>query len=228
MANELTKSTTGGAVATSKPVVIPARVASGIKDLLLAFPAGAATAPDDRVRQLQLYAEATALFEPLVAAHALKALRLANPRNPFPPTPQDVADRCVETRRSWVAEAWDGRMPDGVDSALIDALLRTQIASMDANDLHRLSPSKFARIEHLIDGELLASIEAIRQREASIAAQRSYLASLPENLRVARGIEFQSMIKRGEDLTEDELLARARMRLAEGGPRRPKPDNWLN
>lgn len=80
---------------------LPANVQSGITDLLIGFTAGAAQAPQDRVRALQIYAEAVEGFEIAVVDYALKRLRFHNPRNPFPPTPQDVFELCKNTRATW-------------------------------------------------------------------------------------------------------------------------------
>ena len=79
----------------------PSPVERGIVDLLIAFHAGAQRSDDDRVRGLQLYAEACADVPASVASFALRRLRFKNPRNPFPPTPQDVFEACDTVFSRW-------------------------------------------------------------------------------------------------------------------------------
>ena len=80
---------------------LPARVKNGIRDLLIAFPAGSPQHSEDRTRSLQMYAEAIDGFEACVARYAITRLRLHNPRNPFPPTAQDLYELCQKTRGTW-------------------------------------------------------------------------------------------------------------------------------
>lgn len=64
-----------------------------LRQLLLAFPTGRTPGPDDMKILLPVYVEAVEDFEIEPVRQTLKGLRLANPRNPFPPTPQDVYER---------------------------------------------------------------------------------------------------------------------------------------
>ena len=90
---------------TAAPAIVsaaspPKIVAEGILNLL-AVPAGPAQSPDDRKRLLRLYGEAVDGFPVAVADYALQHLRFHNPRNPFPPTPQDVFEQCESTFKTW-------------------------------------------------------------------------------------------------------------------------------
>lgn len=79
---------------TTQAALSPA-IKRGIGDLLIAFPAGSpAVQSEDRLRLLQIYAEACREFDEGVAEEALKHLKFHNPRNPFAPTPQDVREAC--------------------------------------------------------------------------------------------------------------------------------------
>lgn len=81
----------------SSSTVVSRTIRTGIQDLLIAFPAASGgQAPQDRVRSLQIYASACADFEPFVAERALQKLLFHNPRNPFPPTAQDLFESCKE------------------------------------------------------------------------------------------------------------------------------------
>ncbi len=82
---------------------VPKPVVAGIRDVMLAFPAGAVTTAEDKKRLAQIYAEATDGFSEAVAGFAVTWLRLHNPRNPFPPTPQDLRELCREAHATWGA-----------------------------------------------------------------------------------------------------------------------------
>jgi hypothetical protein len=87
--------------APDNPIVaLPASIASGMKDLMIAF-----AAPNrddaDTLRLLQIYAKAISQFDVAVAESALSHLQFHNPRNPFRPTPQDVFEACEATRDRW-------------------------------------------------------------------------------------------------------------------------------
>lgn len=71
-------------------------IASCIADLEIAFPAGATCSIDDRLRYFALALEACSKVEPFAAVVALRSLAFDNPRNPFPPTVQDVLSRCKD------------------------------------------------------------------------------------------------------------------------------------
>lgn len=97
----------GGTVAkrtngSSTGISAPAKIVSGIRDLMIAYPAGGSDASaDDKKRLLQLYAKATEGFHEAVAAFALDWLMFHNPRNPFRPTPQDVREMCQQVKSTW-------------------------------------------------------------------------------------------------------------------------------
>jgi hypothetical protein len=78
-------------------------IADALGDLLLAFTAGAGLTPQNRVRLFQLHLKAVEGHHPAVALAALDWLILNNPRNPFPPTPQDVAETCRRVKGTWFA-----------------------------------------------------------------------------------------------------------------------------
>jgi hypothetical protein len=88
-------------VAVITKAAVPAVVQIGINDLFLAFPAGVQQAPQDRIRAFQLYIEAVEGFERVVVEEALYELRFNNPRNPFPPSAQDVHERCAKVNAKW-------------------------------------------------------------------------------------------------------------------------------
>lgn len=80
---------------------VPKPLIQRVVALRLAFQAGAAPAQDDRTTVLQLYCEGMAGFPIAVADYALRHLLLHNPRNPFPPTPQDLFELCKKVRNQW-------------------------------------------------------------------------------------------------------------------------------
>jgi hypothetical protein len=95
---------TGTAIAIiDSRVSLPKPIVTGVKDVLIAFPAGVVGAAEDKVRLLQIYAEAVDGSHEAVAAFALRHLKFHNPRNPFPPTPQDVRELCEKVMRTSVA-----------------------------------------------------------------------------------------------------------------------------
>lgn len=91
----------GGAVVEPAKPLTPA-VQRGITDLTIAFQAGVQRSDSDRVRGLQLYAEAVSGFHPAIIEATLRWLLLNNPRNPFPPTTQDVHEACQATQSNWL------------------------------------------------------------------------------------------------------------------------------
>jgi hypothetical protein len=86
---------------------LPHNVMRGIVDLLLSFPAGRPLSTDEHARVLQLYGEALFDTETVIAEYALQRLRRFNPRNPFPPTPQDLFQECNRIRRLWRSRVID-------------------------------------------------------------------------------------------------------------------------
>jgi hypothetical protein len=104
MANDLvtTKKQNANAVAIVTKANVPAKVQAGIRDLTIAFPAGLQGMPDeDRIRSMQIYAEAVDGFELVIVEEALRELKFKNPRNPFPPTAQDVHELCNKKLGEW-------------------------------------------------------------------------------------------------------------------------------
>lgn len=108
-------------LATTQPLS-PA-IKRGIGDLLIAFPSGSpAHQSEDRVRLLQIYAEACSEFDGAVAEEALQSLKFDNPRNPFAPTPQDVREACQKIVRKALQAEYEAIMlreysPQGKDEA---------------------------------------------------------------------------------------------------------------
>lgn len=92
----------GGAVVDPAKPLTP--VQRGITDLTIAFQAGVQRSDSDRVRGLQLYAEAVSGFHPAIIEATLRWLLLNNPRNPFAPTTQDVHEACQATQSNWLGE----------------------------------------------------------------------------------------------------------------------------
>jgi hypothetical protein len=80
-------------------------IQSSLKKLLVAFPAGAPQQLDDRVIQARVYTEACEGFEECVVAYVLRRMPFHNPRNPFPPTAQDVHERCRDISAAWKRRA---------------------------------------------------------------------------------------------------------------------------
>lgn len=95
------KPTSGMLTPVDGKVSLPKPIASGILDLVAAFPAGAVPAADEKARLMRVYAKATDEYPEAVAVFALEWLQFHNPRNPFPPTPQDVYEMCAEVSRTW-------------------------------------------------------------------------------------------------------------------------------
>lgn len=83
---------------------LPAALQEGIKDLIAAFQAGAGGVSDaERTRTLKIYRKALDGFPEAVAAYALNWLLMHNPRNPFPPSPQDVHEMCRKVESAWAS-----------------------------------------------------------------------------------------------------------------------------
>jgi len=80
---------------------VASSVREGIMDLLAAFPIAGARADDERVRSMRLFGKAMDGFDGETQLRALQRLVLHNPRNPFPPTPQDVYEQCCKLRVAW-------------------------------------------------------------------------------------------------------------------------------
>lgn len=91
---------TNSTAAVSMATIHPA-IQSGIKKLLVAFPAGSPQQLEDRTLSARVYAEACEGFEECVVAYVLRRLPFHNPRNPFPPTAQDVYERCKNVSAEW-------------------------------------------------------------------------------------------------------------------------------
>ncbi|PPC84975.1 MAG: hypothetical protein CTY31_12300 [Hyphomicrobium sp.] len=72
-------------------------IAANIVALEIAFPAGRSRDKDERDVSAAIYMQAISGIEPAIVVHVLKALRYHNPRNPFPPTPQDVYESSNKT-----------------------------------------------------------------------------------------------------------------------------------
>lgn len=82
---------------------VPATVREGIKDLMIAFPAGPQQEFADKRRLAHLFCEACAGYSMFIVEQVLRYLRFHNPRNPFPPTPQDAFELCKKFEGEWTA-----------------------------------------------------------------------------------------------------------------------------
>lgn len=80
---------------------MPPAIMGGITDLFIAFDAGKKASDDDETRKIQICAEVLMGFEISVVEYVLKRMRRFNPRNPFPPTAQDLYQECVRVRKLW-------------------------------------------------------------------------------------------------------------------------------
>lgn len=78
----------------------PLEIQNGILALPVAFQAGRSLDQEERNLQALLCLEALEGTEFFIADLVLRRIRLFNPRNPFPPTPQDLKEHCG---RSWSA-----------------------------------------------------------------------------------------------------------------------------
>lgn len=96
----------GGAVVEPAKPLTPA-VQRGITDLTIAFQAGVQRSDSDRIRGLQLYAEAVSEFHPAIVEATMRWMLVHNPRNPFPPTTQDVHEACQATQGNWLGSILD-------------------------------------------------------------------------------------------------------------------------
>jgi hypothetical protein len=72
---------------------LPRSIRDGIRNLLIAFPAGKPADPSDMVPMISIYAAMVDSFPLAAVERALVELLSNNPRNPFPPTAQDVYER---------------------------------------------------------------------------------------------------------------------------------------
>lgn len=78
-------------------MLVPLEVQNGILALPVAFSAGRSLDQAEREIQAKLYLEAIEGYPVFIAEFVLRRIRLFNPRNPFPPTPQDVREHCDRT-----------------------------------------------------------------------------------------------------------------------------------
>ena len=90
----------GGAMALVDPI---SEISKGVSDLLLAFPAGAPQAPENRTRLFEIYFEAMRDVHPWIVSQTISWLMFNNQRNPFPPTPQDVRETARKIYGTWFA-----------------------------------------------------------------------------------------------------------------------------
>jgi hypothetical protein len=101
MATAIVPFARGRALARVSAANLPPAIASGIFDVLTAFPAGPKLEDADKKRLVRIYCEAVTEFPPAVSECALRWLKLHNPRNPFRPTPQDVYEACKTAMGRW-------------------------------------------------------------------------------------------------------------------------------
>lgn len=198
------------ALLPSTPVAnLPFAIKSGLRDLMVAFPAGAQQDIADKGRLAQIYWEACAGNPSFVIEEALRHLKFHNPRNPFPPTPQDLFELCAKKTSNFEASLflyylqgydWDGRSnpcgrnamnqsgpePGHVNCIIppdfVTAYLEGQIASdpdVVQSRLVDLPDDKFARFPR----ELLTDqsyASLLALRERRVLAEREYEEYLDE------------------------------------------------
>ena len=82
------------------PAINSGPITEGLKDLLVGF-AAPSQGDEDKVRLVQLYAEAVCRYEPAIAEAAINRLKFHNPRNPFRPSPQDLFECCKKVENAW-------------------------------------------------------------------------------------------------------------------------------
>ena len=192
---------------------------------MVAFPAGVARSDDDRVRAMQLFGEAVGGFDVAVAAHALKRIRLRNPRNPFLPTAQDLYELYTAVHAEWAANILGyyglGRrsfqlersifkagpkpleggcfVPDG----MVTAVLRARLAAPDIEaDLLALEDIIFDAIPNVAfeqnQRKRIVEQRAAAKHRAKVAREElDYIDSLPPALRDARDKEILECFRRG-------------------------------
>lgn len=80
---------------------MPPEILGGIADLFITFDAGKKISDDDVMRKIEICAEALLGLEIPVVEHVLRRMRRFNPRNPFPPTAQDLYEECGRVRGIW-------------------------------------------------------------------------------------------------------------------------------
>jgi hypothetical protein len=79
---------------------LPASVSNALKQLLLAYPAGPSVSDEDYAVRVAVFVGTAEEFHPSIAEKAAKRLITMNPRNPFPPTPQDYHDAMCQAYRN--------------------------------------------------------------------------------------------------------------------------------
>lgn len=106
-------------VTKSGELVIPdaplaKQLGEGIKCLVVAFQAGTSGLSDeDRKLSLKIYRKALEGLPEAVNAYALEWLLMHNPRNPFPPSPQDVRETCQRVLSVWQGNVLDYYLGSG-------------------------------------------------------------------------------------------------------------------
>lgn len=94
----------GNEIVGYKPSNLPIPIKDSVYDLLATFSAGNQD-DTDRQRIVRVYFQSIAEFHPAVAAAGIAWVMGHNPRNPFRPTAQDVAEAC-----EMIAEFWKQRV----------------------------------------------------------------------------------------------------------------------
>ena len=180
-------------------------------------------------------------FEPCIASYVLKTLRFHNPRNPFPPTVQDVYELCVKTRKGWGTSIetfylsgsqwrWPGPEPDQpgcfIPWPVVFGMLQERVAEegLHSRRWTNLSEERFERIpvEAFAAGQRDGVIEL---RERYKAFQDAYeranelIKTLPFELRKLYWEEVREARFKEDFQSEATLLARAQASLESMGRR---------
>jgi hypothetical protein len=101
----------------SPEIKVPAPILTGISDLAILFPAGPSRSAEDKIRLAQLHVELLSGMPVFVVDWVLRYLRAHNPRNPWPPTVQDIVNICGSVWEQWqnaiIKFYTEGRWPAG-------------------------------------------------------------------------------------------------------------------
>lgn len=90
-----------GIVPAIRKETLPRAVQTAIRDMIAPFAMQRPVDNEERASYLKAFAKAVDGFHEQIALLALDHLILHNPRNPFPPTAQDVHELCSKIASSW-------------------------------------------------------------------------------------------------------------------------------
>lgn len=182
---------------------LPEEIRESLLDLLAAYTAGPQQPSNDKKRLVQVYSRSMSEQPQIVVLQALRHLLFHNPRNPFPPSPQDVFEICKKfgnacragiiqyyfSGEKWGLHSFDyslgfraGAEPEQADCILTPDLVCTVLKSaLDGSDYHyddlaRLPQDLFNRIPSAVftDDTLRLALSYRQQYHLKVQSQEAY------------------------------------------------------